>query len=75
MHLTKIARFLGVLMILKVKRSCESEHHDGEQVYDRDKFQYALNRMIDKHDASIGINWDTIQAYLDAYYMISKGGE
>ena len=55
--------------------SCESNYHDGEQVYDRDKFQYALNRMIDKHDASIGINWDTIQVYLDAYCVIDKGGE
>lgn len=53
----------------------ENEHHDGKQVYDRDKFQYALDRMIDKHDATIGINWETIQIYLDEYCIINEGGE
>ena len=33
--------------------------------YDPSKFQEALERMIDKHDAPIGITWDTIDFYLD----------
>lgn len=35
--------------------------------YDAEKFEYALERMIDKHDATIGITWDTIDCYLDEY--------
>lgn len=38
--------------------------------YDRTKFQDALDTMISKHDASIGINWDVIDYYLDEYCMI-----
>ena len=53
----------------------EEIHHDGGKVYDRDKFQDALHRMINKHDASIGISWESIQVYLDEYCMIDKGGE
>jgi len=53
----------------------ENEHHDGKQVYDRDKFQYALDRMINKHDANIGITWETIHIYLDEYCIINEGGE
>ncbi len=38
--------------------------------YDHSKFQYALERMIDKHDTSIGITWDTLDFYLDEYCLI-----
>ena len=38
--------------------------------YDSKKFQNALERMIDNHDASIGITWDTIDAYLDTDCLI-----
>ena len=47
----------------------ESEEN-GKELYDRDKFPFALQRMIDKHDASIGISWETIQVYLDEYCSI-----
>ena len=33
--------------------------------YDESKFEEALDRMIDKHDATMGISWDTIDFYLD----------
>ena len=53
---------------------CEEMREEGE-LYDREKFQSALDRMIDKHDATIGITWETIQLYLNEYCMIDKGGE
>jgi len=36
-------------------------------MYDRSKFEDALYNMINKHDASLGINWTTIEVYLDTY--------
>ena len=51
----------------------ESNYHDGKKVYDRDSFEHALDRMIDNHDATIGITWDTIGAYLDDHCRL--GGE
>ncbi len=38
--------------------------------YDRTKFLKALEKMIEKHDACIGICWDTIDCYLDEYCEI-----
>ena len=38
-----------------------------EEVYDKTKFQDALETMIRKHDADIGICWETINVYLDEY--------
>ena len=38
-----------------------------EEVYDESKFEYALQRMIEKHEAEFGITWDTIDFYLDKY--------
>lgn len=35
------------------------------EYYDRTKFIDALERMIYKHDATIGITWDTVDYYLD----------
>jgi hypothetical protein len=43
----------------------EENHCYGLQVFDRRKFQEALNTMIRKHDATIGITWDTIDCYLE----------
>jgi hypothetical protein len=51
----------------------ESNNHDGEQIYDRSKFAQALQRMCDKHDAEYGINWETIEVYLDDCKL--SGGE
>lgn len=33
--------------------------------YDESKFKAALHRMIDRHDANLGITWDTINIYLN----------
>lgn len=41
-----------------------------KNVYNPDKFQEALDTMIRKHDASIGINWDVIDYYLDDICLI-----
>ena len=40
--------------------------------YCKERFGEALHAMIDKHDASVGINWDTIEYYLDMYCKIKS---
>lgn len=44
-----------------------AEENDEKLEYDRSKFEYALDIMIDNHDANNGINWDTISDYLNTY--------
>jgi hypothetical protein len=44
-----------------------AEGEDWEEWYDKDEFERALCLMIEKHDASIGINWDTVDYYLETY--------
>lgn len=39
--------------------------------YDNSKFKEALFKMVNKHDAEIGITWDTVEFYLD-FYCIKK---
>lgn len=36
-------------------------------VYDEDWFEHALHSMIEDHDAELGINWATVEEYLDRY--------
>jgi hypothetical protein len=43
---------------------------DWDLYYNKDMFIIALHEMISKHDASIGITWDTIDYYLDTYCKI-----
>ena len=43
------------------------EREDGAVLYDRSKFGAALLRMIRKHNATVGITWETIDYYLDEY--------
>lgn len=40
---------------------------DWEIIYDVDKFQSALERMIFKHNADEGITWSTVSEYLNKY--------
>ena len=50
-----------------------AENLDGNGVtYDPDKFQYALEVMIDKHDACIGISWDVLGIYLNEYCVADE---
>ena len=51
-------------------RAEELEQYMTETLYDRDKFEEALHCMIDNHDASLGINWDTVDYWLS--YMCIK---
>jgi hypothetical protein len=41
--------------------------YNKENIYDRDKFQYALELMIAEHDANVGISWNIIDIYLNKY--------
>lgn len=43
-----------------------------KKVYSRYKFQETLELMIQKHDCTIGITWDTIDFYLDEYCKIKE---
>ena len=43
-----------------------------EQVYDKNKFEEALEEMIYKHDACYGITWDTVVFYLKEVCLIKK---
>jgi hypothetical protein len=38
--------------------------------YNREDFEYALDLMIDNHDANYGITWNTISDYLNTYCKI-----
>ena len=44
-------------------------------LYDRSQFEDALNAMIDRHDANIGISWDTVAIYLNEYCLIQNKDE
>ena len=45
----------------------QASKQEDPSIYDETKFQNALDAMINKHDASIGITWETIDIYLDNY--------
>ena len=38
----------------------------------KNQAQDALERMIQKHDASIGINWDVIEYYISEYGTLKE---
>ncbi len=46
-----------------VAKDREGDYWDS--VYDPDKFEDALYKMIDRHDAELGITWFTVGYYLD----------
>jgi len=43
----------------------DRERMENTVIYDRSKFEEALRGMIRRHDASIGISWDTVEFWLD----------
>jgi hypothetical protein len=53
-----------------------SEDYPGaeswEDVYDSQKFSQALELMISKHDFQEGINWQTVNYYLDEFCLKDK---
>ena len=49
---------------------CAAEVIAGEawsDWYDPERFEEALHAMIEKHDCTIGITWDTVYHYLEDY--------
>ncbi len=40
---------------------------DWKKVYNEEEFGTALYSMMENHDATVGITWDTIDHYLDEY--------
>jgi hypothetical protein len=50
-----------------------AEHIEGEnwrEVYDESLFNEVCIQMIDEHDATIGISWDSIDVYLNDHCKI-----
>lgn len=45
----------------------EKDLADNETLYDRSKFQGALELMISRHDCNVGISWDIVDDYLNNY--------
>ena len=48
------------------------EEDEGEVLYDRTQFAFALKEAIDNHDANYGISWDTLAWYLSDYCKMEK---
>lgn len=44
--------------------------NNWKDYYNQEQFQATLDKMIDKHDAQWGINWDIIEYYLNEYCKI-----
>lgn len=47
-----------------------AKENDEELEFDRGKFQTAFETMINEHDATLGITWDTVSMYLNDYCKI-----
>lgn len=47
----------------------QASNQEDPSIYDETKFKDALDIMINKHDASIGITWETIDYYLNEYCL------
>ena len=48
----------------------KENEEDGEVLYNRDMFPFALERAMETHDAAYGISWETLAFYLDEYCLI-----
>ena len=49
-----------------------NREEEGETLYDRSEFGYALELAISNHDANNGISWDVLDYYLDEYCLIAE---
>ena len=59
-------------MILSIKRSTEDVAEMADQMGYRlstTELNKILRKVIDKHDASVGINWEVIQIYITEYVI------
>ena len=50
---------------VEIERACSPYRFAYKLLYDRSKFPMALREMIRRHDASIGITWDTVEFWLN----------
>lgn len=48
-------------------KAISKEKSNWKNVYDKTKFKFALEKMIQKHDANVGITWNTVEYYLEEY--------
>ena len=54
----------------KIKAIEKTNVSDWDQYYNKEMFSEALRIMIERHDATVGITWDTIDYYLETYCKI-----
>lgn len=48
------------------------ERREQGQIFDRSKFPETLYKMMNRHDANIGITWETIDCYLEEDCLLVK---
>ena len=48
-----------------------TQDEDDDTIYDRTKFQGALEEMIHTHDANHGISWDSVRYNLNEYCKLN----
>lgn len=53
----------------------EIEEYKGKLIYDRSKFEYALNEMIRHNDCEWGITWESVRSNLDIYCLLPEEDE
>jgi len=53
------------------RQNCNDDDN-WDQYYNKDYFQSALEEMVNNHDSTIGITWDTIDIYLEQYCKIKN---
>lgn len=49
----------------------QKEFPEKNYIFDENKFEDALQKMIKDHDATVGITWDTVDFYLKEYCLRS----
>ncbi len=57
-----------------IEHRADELESSGEKPFDRSCFGKILTKMCYDHDATIGITWDTIDAYLFEYAVIDNEG-
>ena len=50
----------------------EESYGEGKALYDPSKFEEALHCMVNNHDASMGISWESVDFWLDEMCRIKE---
>jgi len=58
-----------------IAKSIEEQEIDNRTVYDRTKFQGALEEMTHTHDANYGLSWESVRYNLNEYCKLNQEDE